>query len=220
MSDIIKILEVYGMVFLQGLGGTLWVSFITVLLGTLLGTVIALMKMSKIRPLQWIVDIYVEVIRGTPVLLQLYFFWLGLPRLFPMLTLDETESVVLALIFNASAYIAEVIRAGIQAVDPGQTEAAKSLGMSDAHTMTRIVLPQAVKNILPALGNEFITMIKQTSLASVFFVNELTTSFKVVQSATFLVIQPLVISGMIYLVLNWSLSRLIRLLERRLRSND
>ncbi|MCI9456858.1 MAG: amino acid ABC transporter permease [Oscillospiraceae bacterium] len=220
MENIIKILEKYGMVFVQGLGGTLWISLVTVVFGTILGTLIALLKLSKVKVLNWVVDVYVEIIRGTPVLLQLYFFWIGLPRLLPMLTLSDTECVVVALIFNASAYIAEVIRAGIQAVDPGQTEAAKSLGMSDAHTMTRIVLPQAIKNILPALGNEFITMIKQSSLASVFFVNELTTSFKVVQSATFLAIPPLIISGMIYLVLNWSLSRLIGLLERRLHSND
>ena len=220
MADIIKILEKYGMVFVQGLGGTLWISLITVLFGTLLGTLIALMKLSRVKLLQWIVDIYVEIIRGTPVLLQLYFFWIGLPRLLPMFELSDTECVVVALIFNASAYIAEVIRAGIQAVDPGQTEAAKSLGMSDSHTMTRIILPQAIKNILPALCNEFISMIKQTSLASVFFVNELTTSFKIVQSATFLAIPPLIISGMIYLILNWSLSRLIGLLERRLHNND
>lgn len=220
MADIIKILEKYGMVFLQGLGGTLWISFITVTFGTLLGTLIALMKLSRVKLLQWIVDIYVEIIRGTPVLLQLYFFWIGLPRLLPMLELSDTECVVVALIFNASAYIAEVIRAGIQAVDSGQTEAAKSLGMSDSHTMTRIILPQAIKNILPALCNEFISMIKQTSLASVFFVNELTTSFKIVQSATFLAIPPLIISGLIYLILNWSLSRLIGLLERRLHNND
>ena len=171
MADIIKILEKYGMVFIQGLGGTLWISLITVLFGTLLGTLIALMKLSRVKLLQWIVDIYVEIIRGTPVLLQLYFFWIGLPRLLPMFELSDTECVVVALIFNASAYIAEVIRAGIQAVDPGQTEAAKSLGMSDSHTMTRIILPQAIKNIIPALCNEFISMIKQTSLASVFFVN-------------------------------------------------
>jgi His/Glu/Gln/Arg/opine family amino acid ABC transporter permease subunit len=220
MADIIKILEKYGMVFLQGLGGTLWISLITVIFGTFLGTLIALMKLSRIKFLQWIVDIYVEIIRGTPVLLQLYFFWIGLPRLLPMFELSDTECVVVALIFNASAYIAEVIRAGIQAVDPGQTEAAKSLGMSDSHTMTRIILPQAIKNILPALCNEFISMIKQTSLASVFFVNELTTSFKIVQSATFLAIPPLIISGLIYLILNWSLSRLIGLLERRLHNND
>ncbi len=220
MADIIKILEKYGMVFLQGLGGTLWISLITVIFGTFLGTLIALMKLSRIKFLQWIVDIYVEIIRGTPVLLQLYFFWIGLPRLLPMFELSDTECVVVALIFNASAYIAEVIRAGIQAVDPGQTEASKSLGMSDSHTMTRIILPQAIKNILPALCNEFISMIKQTSLASVFFVNELTTSFKIVQSATFLAIPPLIISGLIYLILNWSLSRLIGLLERRLHNND
>ena len=122
MENIIKILEKYGMVFVQGLGGTLWISLVTVVFGTILGTLIALLKLSKVKVLNWVVDVYVEIIRGTPVLLQLYFFWIGLPRLLPMLTLSDTECVVVALIFNASAYIAEVIRAGIQAVDPGQRE--------------------------------------------------------------------------------------------------
>ena len=140
--------------------------------------------------------------------------------LFGFITGDLFVPALVAISLNSGAYVAEIVRAGIQGVDYGQTEACRSLGMTKLQNMRYIVLPQAIKNILPALGNEFITMIKQSSLASVFFVNELTTSFKVVQSATFLAIPPLIISGMIYLVLNWSLSRLIGLLERRLHSND
>lgn len=220
LQDIVKVWMKYSGVFINGLWGTLWISAVTVILGTLLGTVIALMKMSKIKLLNWLVDIYIEIIRGTPVLLQIYFFWLGVPKLLPMLELSNTQWIVVALIVNASAYIAEVIRAGIQAVDRGQTEAAKSLGMSDRNTMLRIILPQAIRNILPALCNEFIVMIKQTSLASIFFVGELTTAFKTVQSATFLVIPPLLISGLVYLILNWGLSQAIKLLERRMRESE
>ena len=220
IEDMIKILQRYGDVYVDGLVGTLWISAVTVVLGTLLGGIIALMKITNFKPLNWLVDIYIEIIRGTPVLLQIYFFWLGVPKLLPMLDLSNTGWIIVALIVNASAYIAEVIRAGIQAVDKGQTEAAKSLGMSNFNTMTRIILPQAVKNILPALCNEFIVMIKQTSLASVFFVGELTTSFKTIQSATFLVIPPLLISGLIYLVLNWTLSQGIKILERRMSESD
>lgn len=220
IEDMIKILDRYGDIYVDGLVGTLWISAVTVVLGTLLGGIIALMKITNFKPLNWLVDIYIEIIRGTPVLLQIYFFWLGVPKLLPMLDLSNTGWIIVALIVNASAYIAEVIRAGIQAVDKGQTEAAKSLGMSNFNTMCRIILPQAVKNILPALCNEFIVMIKQTSLASVFFVGELTTSFKTIQSATFLVIPPLLISGLIYLLLNWTLSKAIKILERRMSESD
>ena len=220
LEDMIKILSRYGDVYVDGLVGTLWISAVTVVLGTLLGGIIALMKLTNFKLQNWLVDVYIEIIHGTPVLLQIYFFWLGVPKLLPMLDLSNTGWIIVALIVNASAYIAEVIRAGIQAVDKGQTEAAKSLGMSNFNTMTRIILPQAVKNILPALCNEFIVMIKQTSLASVFFVGELTTSFKTIQSATFLVIPPLLISGLIYLVLNWTLSKGIKVLERRMSESD
>ena len=219
LEKLIRIAIQYYDVYLAGLWGTIWISLVTVLFGTLLGILIALAKMCKFRPLQILVDIYIEIIRGTPMLLQLYFFWLLLPELLGV-NLSSTVCVLVALIVNASAYIAEVIRAGIQAVDPGQTEAAKSLGMSDLHCMTRIILPQAIKNILPALGNEFIVMIKETSLASTFFVSELMTAYKTVQSTTFLAIPSLMISGLIYLVINFTLSRLIKLFEKRMRASD
>lgn len=217
--DMIDLLATYGDVYLAGLWGTIWISFVTVIAGTLLGVILAAGKISRFRPLEILIDIYIEVIRGTPVLLQLYFFWLFLPDVLH-LDMSNTACVVVALIVNSSAYIAEVIRAGIQAVDIGQTEAAKSLGMSDFHCLTRIILPQAIKNILPALGNEFIAMIKETSLASTFFVPELMTAYKTVQSSTYLSVPSLLISGLIYLVINFVLSRLVNLLEKRLRASD
>lgn len=130
------------------------------------------------------------------------------------------QCIVAALVVNASAFISEIIRAGIGAVDKGQWEAARSIGLSETHVMTRIILPQAVKNILPALCNEFISTVKGTSLASVFFVGELMTSFKTVQSATFLALQSLTIVGIIYFLLNFILSRLLRVIERRLTVSD
>ncbi len=219
LYDMIDLLATYGDVYLAGLWGTIWISFVTVIAGTLLGVILAAGKISRFRPLEILIDIYIEVIRGTPVLLQLYFFWLFLPDVLH-LDMSNTACVVVALIVNSSAYIAEVIRAGIQAVDIGQTEAAKSLGMSDFHCLTRIILPQAIKNILPALGNEFIAMIKETSLASTFFVPELMTAYKTVQSSTYLSVPSLLISGLIYLVINFVLSRLVNLLEKRLRASD
>ena len=219
MQNIISLLKQYYYVFLQGLWGTLWISGVVVFFGTILGLVIAIMRMSRFKPLKVFTDVYIEILRGTPVLLQLYFFWIALPKFLPI-ELSDTACIVVALIVNASAYIAEIIRAGIGAVDIGQWEAAKSIGLSNAHTMTHVILPQAVKNILPALCNEFISTIKGTSLASVFFVGELTTSYKTIQTATFLSLEPLIISGAIYFVLNFVLSRLLKLLERRLMVSD
>lgn len=218
MDKILKLLVKYYPVYLSGLWGTLWISAVVVILGTLLGMLIALVKMSKSKPGNLLIDAYIEVLRGTPVLLQLFLFWLLLPKLFPNVT--DTVCAVVALVINASAYIAEIIRAGINAVDKGQWEAAKSIGLSPTHVLSHVILPQAVKNILPALCNEFITTIKGTSLASVFFVGELMTSYKIVQSATFLAIPSLLISGVIYLVLNFVLSKLLRRLERRLTVSD
>ena len=205
--------------FIDGLVGTLWLSLVTVALGTIVGTLIALMRLSRWKVLYGLTSAYIEVLRGTPQLLQLYFFWLLLPKVLPF-SMSDTTCIVVALIVNSSAYVAEVIRAGIQAVDKGQTEAAKSLGMSDKNTMRYIILPQAVKNILPALGNEFIVMVKATSLASVFFVGELMTSYKTVQSSTFLAIPTLTIVGIIYFAVNFVLSKLLKVFERRLQASD
>lgn len=209
----------YGYVYLEGLVGTLLLATITVMVGTLIGAIIAIMKLSKIKMLDWITTIYIGVLRGTPILLQLYFFWLILPKIFPF-ELSDTVCIVIALIVNASSYIAEVIRAGIQGVDKGQIEAAKSLGLSNANTMKKIILPQAIKNILPALGNEYIKTVKQTSLASVFFVQELMTSYRTVQSATFLAVPSLIIVGIIYLMVTTVLSKVLSMLERRLKRNE
>lgn len=219
IESMIKIWAKYDYVFINGLFGTLWLAVVTVFLGTILGTVIAMIRMSRFKPLYVLTSAYIEVLRGTPSLLQLYFFWLLLPKALPI-TMSDTACIVVALVVNSSAYVAEVIRAGIQAVDKGQTEAAKSLGLSNANMMRYIILPQAVKNILPALCNEFIVMVKETSLASVFFVGELMTAYKTVQSTTFLAIPTLTIVGIIYFIVNFVLSKLLKALERRLQESD
>ncbi len=220
MDKIIGLLEKYYLVYLQGLWGTLWISAVTVFLGTVLGVLIAVLRMSRSKVLNGIAGAYIEVLRGTPILLQLYFFWIGLPKLLPFLELSDTQCIVVALVINASAYIAEIIRAGIGAVDKGQWEAARSIGLTETHVMTHVIMPQAVKNILPALCNEFITTVKGTSLASVFFVGELMTSYRSVQAATFLALESLTIVGIIYFALNLILSRLLRVLERRMTASD
>lgn len=215
IAEIAALWKKYDYVFLRGLKGTLWLALITLFFGTVLGMIVALMRMSKNRVIQFVVNIYIEVLRGTPILLQLYFFWLVLPKVSPII-LSDTACIIIALIVNSSSYISEIIRAGVQAVDKGQTEAAKSLGMSPALTLRYIILPQAVKNILPALGNQFILTVKETSLASVFFVGELMTAYKSVQSATFLSVSSLTIAGIIYLIVTSTLSRIVGLCEKRL----
>ena len=219
IPNMIKIWKTYWQVFLfEGLKNTLILTVISVSLGTVLGALVALMRMSKIKPLQWLMSAYIEVIRGTPILLQLYVFYFVLPNVFTFLKLSQFMWVSIALCVNSAAYVSEVIRSGIQAVDKGQTEAARSLGMSEGQTMTRIILPQAVRNILPALGNEFIMMLKETSLASTFFLGDLMTSYAIVKGATYLTLEPMTIVAIIYLCMTYPLSKLVGALEKKLAS--
>ncbi|NLE19549.1 MAG: amino acid ABC transporter permease [Clostridiales bacterium] len=218
--NIARVLEKYWGLFLQGAGYTLLLSFITVFFGTILGSALALMRRSRFKPANALATGYVELMRGTPLLLQLYFFYFMLPELLPLLNLSKFACVSIALVFNSAAYVCEIVRAGIQAVDPGQTEAARTLGLSARQAMTRIVLPQAVKNILPALGNEFVTVIKETSLASTFFVGDLMTQYSTVRGTMFLVLEPLVVVGVIYFLLTFFLSKLVNSLERRMKASD
>ncbi|MBQ1417823.1 MAG: amino acid ABC transporter permease [Firmicutes bacterium] len=219
MDKIIKILAKYYPVFLKGLGGTMWLAGVTLLAGTVLGLLVAFLRMSKFKPLSGLTAIYIQILRGTPILLQLYFFWILLPKVLPF-EMSDTACIIVALIINASAYIAEIVRAGIAAVAPGQWEAGRSIGLTEIHLMQKIIMPQAIKNILPALVNQFIACIKETSLASVFFIRELTTAYKTVQASTFLTIQPLLISGLIYLVVTTVLSFAAGRIEGRLKASD
>lgn len=225
LSIMQQVWERYWSLFLEGLGMTVYMGLVTVLISTVSGSLMALMRRSrfgigKFRPFSWIATVYVEVIRGTPILLQLYFFYFMLPQWLPFLNLSEFTCVMVACCVNSTAYVCEIVRAGIQAVDFGQTEAARSLGLTGRQTMIHIVLPQAVKNILPALCNEFVAIVKETSLASTFFIGELMTQFKTIQGITFRVLEPLTIIGIIYFLLTFVLSKLIALLERRMSASE
>ncbi len=219
MGTFFDIIGKYGYVYANGLIGTLWLAAVTVVAGTLIGVLLALLRLSGLKFLEAFVKTYVWILRGTPILLQLYFFWIFLPRVIPI-DLPDTACIVTALIVNSSAYVSEIIRAGIQAVDRGQEEAARSLGLRRGIAMRYVILPQAIKNILPALGNEFINMIKQVSLASVFFINELTTSYRTVLSATYRPIESILIAGMIYLLLTTVLTEIMNRFEARLRVGE
>ncbi len=220
LPNIGKVLSRYGYLFAQGLGFTLLLSLLSVLGGTVFGSLLALLRRSRLFLPRFLATAYVEVVRGTPLLLQLYFFYFMLPEMLPMLALSKFASIAIALLFNSAGYVCEIVRAGIAAVDIGQTEAARSLGLSGAQCMRRVVLPQAVRNILPALCNEFVAVIKETSLASTFFVGDLMTQYNVVRGNMFLVFEPLIVVGVVYFIITFSLSKAVAKLERRLQAGD
>lgn len=223
-SNVIKLMVQYHQPLIKGVGITILLSTIVVFFGLIFGTVIAFMKMSnfsigKFKPLNAIATAYVEILRGTPLLLQLYFFYFLMPALIPALD-DERISITVALIVNSAAYVAEIVRSGIMAVDPGQAEAARCLGLNQRQTMQKIIIPQAVKNILPAMGNELVMMVKESSLASTFYLGEIMSQQKIIGGATYLQIETLIISAILYLILTSSLSKLIGIYERRLAVSD
>ena len=156
------------------------------------------------------------------MLLQLYISTFLIPVIIPAMNQLENKKllcIAFTLIMNSAAYVSEIIRSGIEAVDKGQTEAARSLGLNSTTTMIQIVLPQAVKNILPALGNEFITIIKETSLASTFYVGELMTQYHIIVGRTHNSLPILMIIGIIYFVLNFVLSKALGVFERRMKAH-
>ena len=220
-QNIVKLTIKYWDKFLiTGMQYTISLAALTVGVGAVIGALIALLRMSKIAPFRWIAAIYTEIIRGTPMLLQLYLFYFALPQLIPFLNRKQYACVAIALVCNSAAYVSEIIRSGIQAVDIGQTEAARSLGLSAAQTMTEIILPQAIKNILPALGNEFIMIVKDTSLASTFFIGDLMTQVLLIKGTTYLTMEPLIMVAVVYFVLTFVLSKLLGMFERRMRRGD
>ena len=220
IANIVKIMQKYWQLFLiQGVSDTLLLSVITVAFGVILGLLLYLGRTVHFKPLNWLCIAIVEIIRGTPMLLQLYVGYFLVPKILPF-EVTAFLCVAVALCINSGCYVSEIFRSGIQAIDRGQTEAARSLGLNGRQTMMRIILPQAIKNILPALGNEFIMVVKDTSLASTFFVGELMTSYLKVKGNTYLTMECLTIVGVIYFVLTFILSKLLSAFERRLKAHD
>ena len=217
-EHIIVLLRDYWDVFLlEGLRYTLILSAIAVLFGAVFGSLIAFGRLSNSRILRFICSAYTEVVRDTPLLVQIYLFVLIVPKAIgTIVSLSTFQAVAMAFAFNSAAYVSEIVRSGIQEVDAGQTEAARSLGMSARQTMLHVVMPQAVKNILPALGNEFVSVIKETSMASTFFVCDLMTSYLKVKGTTYWALEALLIVAAIYFILGFGLSKLISAFERRM----
>lgn len=210
--------------FYDGVKWTLLISFISVLLGVLLGTLLTFMKRSKftilkVNPLKLIASAYIEMMRGTPMLLQIMIVYYAFDELLGI-NMKPLTAGIIAVSLNSAAYVSEIIRAGIDAVDKGQYEAARSLGMSQFMAMKLIVMPQAISNILPAIGNEFVTVIKESSMASVIGVGELMYSAKVVTGRTFRAFEPLIIAAVFYFVITFTLGRLMNYIERRMKASD
>ena len=210
--------------YLEGVKYTLLISLITVMFGALFGSILFFMKSSnihiwKIKPLKIIAVSYIEIIRGTPMLLQILIMYNG-SKMFFGIDLSPFTAAVIAIALNSAAYVSEIVRAGIEAVDKGQMEAARSLGMKKGKAMMLIVIPQAVKNILPAIGNEFVAVIKESSMASIIGVNELMFAGKVVQGSTYLGLEPYIVAAGFYFIMTFTLGRIISLIERRMKKSD
>ncbi|HAR4458267.1 TPA: ABC transporter permease subunit [Staphylococcus aureus] len=219
MNDDSGFISKYGSFFLKGIKITILISLIGVALGSILGAFVALMKLSKIKIISWIASIYIEILRGTPMLVQVFIVFFGITA---ALGLDISALVcgTIALVINSSAYIAEIIRAGINAVDKGQMEAARSLGLNYRQTMKSVIMPQAIKNILPALGNEFVTLIKESSIVSTIGDGEIMFNAQVVQGISFDPFTPLIVAAALYFVLTFVLTRIMNMIEGRLNASD
>lgn len=186
------------------------------------------MKMSKFKPASYFATAYIEVFRGTPMLVQLFIIYyvvfapVNLPtyKLFGFIRFERFFPGVVALALNSGAYLSEIIRAGIQSIDMGQTEAAKALGLTRVQTMKHIILPQAIKNILPAIGNEFVTIIKESSICYTIGVQEIMYAVSATKGATYRIAEPLIIATLVYFVLTFTTSKLLAYFERRMRRGD
>ena len=219
ITNIVKIMTKYWQVFLiHGIGYTLLLSLIAVAGGAFFGSLMALAKRSRLKLLKLIVDVIVAVVRGTPVLLQLYIGVFVFPLIIPKLSsMPYIYSVSIVLIINSSAYVSEIIRSGIEAVDPGQMEAARSLGLPYWRSMHRVVLPQAIRTMIPSIINQFIITLKDTSILSVIGFPELVNTAKNVVSKTFMSFQTWAIVGIMYLIVILILQQAAKVIERRLK---
>lgn len=206
----------------NGLGVTLRVTLFAVLIGIVIGFIVAIVrathdKTGKLKVLNFLANIYLTVIRGTPVVVQLLIIYFVI---FGSVRIDKVLVAIIAFGINSGAYVAEIVRSGIMSIDPGQMEAGRSLGFNYSQTMWHIILPQAFKNVLPALGNEFIVLLKETSVAGYIALEDLTKGGDIIRSQTYSAFMPLLAVALIYLVIVMFLSFLLKKLERRLRNSE
>ena len=218
----------YGVFFLQGVEYTLLLAIVSVSLAVIPAMLLALMRLSRNKVVKTISGAYIAAFRSTPMLVQLSIIYFGLfgvisiPRVTILGFVDLSRFIpgVVALALNSSAYVAEIFRAGILAVDAGQMEAARSLGLSKWQGMKLVVLPQAIKNVLPALANEVVTMVKESSICSMLGMAELMFGAKAVASTTYISLAPYTLAALIYFCINYPASKAIEAVERRMRRGD
>lgn len=212
----------YYLSYIQGAGVTVLLSFLALLFGFIVGLVACVCKISKNIILRWMANIYIEIIRDTPLLVQVMIIAFGFPMLlgvkYPtMFGYDDTfTGVVIALILNSGAYIAEILRSGISSVDKGQMEASRSLGLTYIQSMRYIIVPQAVKNILPALANEFISLVKESAIVAFVGVTDIMFVANSVKNSTYNGFGPYLFAALIYFVITFTLSKLVGLLEKKM----
>lgn len=204
----------YWKYFAKGIGYTLLISVFSVFFGFILGTILAFMRLSRNKLFKAISTAYIEFVRGTPLMVQIMFVYFGIGLI---VNIPALTSGIIAVSLNSGAYVAEVIRGGINSVDKGQTEAARSLGLSENGTMRYVILPQAIKNIWPALGNEFISLIKESSIVSIIGVTDLIYQLKIVQSDTYRGVAPIVVAMVLYFVVTFGLSKVLAYFEGRMK---
>lgn len=216
MEAIIAMLEP----MMAGAGLTLQIFFITLALSLPLGLLAALARLSSIKPLSFLVEIYIWLMRGTPLMLQLLFVYYALP-LIPYIgvRLPDFPAALVAFVFNYAAYFAEIFRAGIQSIERGQYEASKALGMTYVQTMKRIILPQMIKRVLPPISNETITLVKDTSLIYVLAMNDLLRTARTIVQRDF-DMTPFIVAGIFYLVMTLVLTWFFNKLEKRYAAYD
>ncbi|MFN7251110.1 MAG: amino acid ABC transporter permease [Anaerobacillus sp.] len=204
---------------LKGIWVTLQIVSVSLIFGFILGTFLSILKIGKIAILRWLADAYTSVFRGTPLILQLFLIYFATPQVIGY-DITPYQAAVLTFGLNSAAYISEIIRAGIQAVDKGQKEAAEALAIPYRPMLTNIILPQAIKNILPALVNEFITLTKESAIISTIGVLDIMRRSQIVSAEKYIAFEPLIFAALLYYILVMVLTLLGRVLERRLRRSD
>lgn len=201
-------------ILLEGLKVTLYIFVIAIILGFIIGLAVALLRLAPLKILNWVAKIYVDAIRGTPFIVQLFFIYFGINSL-QIISLNNTTAGIITVAINAGAYFSEIIRAGIQSIDKGQTEAARSIGLTGVQSMRFVVLPQAFRRMLPTITNQSIISLKDTSLLSVIGIADLTQQGQIQASATFEAFKIWLIVGVIYFVVIYLLTILANFVERR-----
>ena len=222
----------YWSFYLIGAKNTILLALIAVVIGAALGLLLAICRISKSRILRFVSTAYVEFVRGTPLLVQLFIIYYGLQAVgirfpeIPVMTaildinFSDFMSGVITMGLNSAAYVCEIFRSGIQSVDKGQMEAGRSLGLSYGQTLQKIIVPQAIRNVLPALGNEFVVVIKESSIVSIIGIADLMYKANTVRGNTFQPFEPLLVAALVYFLLTFTLSKLLAYIEKRMRNHD